>query len=194
MRKNRKIPKKMSVVASNTMHFGAVIVILSVMVILNLLASSSCTQLMKTIGEKERELVKLEDSKMRESTRWEEMKTPERVEESLRAHGLAMAAQIHRKDAEAALNEIPCQLTEFFGALRIAMHDDDGLFCVVAIINLCVQRAAAGKRHVDLLSERRQTRLHNLFHQLFVLRFANNFDHAVSSEFQFDRTYLLIIL
>ena len=91
MRKNRKIPKKMSVVASNTMHFGAVIVILSVMVILNLLAGSSCTQLMKTIGEKERELVKLEDSKMRESTRWEEMKTPERVEEALRAHGLAMA-------------------------------------------------------------------------------------------------------
>ena len=91
MRKNRKIPKKMSVVASNTMHFGAIIVILSVMVILNLLASSSCTQLMKTIGEKERELVKLEDSKMRESTRWEEMKTPERVEEALRAHGLAIA-------------------------------------------------------------------------------------------------------
>ncbi|MBR2982552.1 MAG: hypothetical protein IKC80_04905 [Kiritimatiellae bacterium] len=90
MRKNRKIPKKMSVVASNTMHFGAIIVIFSVMVILNLLASSSCSQLMKTIGEKERELVKLEDAKMRESTRWEEMKTPERVEEALRAHGLMM--------------------------------------------------------------------------------------------------------
>ena len=52
MKKNRKIPKKMSVVASNTMHFGAIIVILSVMVILNLLAGSSCSQLMKTIGEK----------------------------------------------------------------------------------------------------------------------------------------------
>ena len=90
MRKNRKIPKKMSVVASNTMHFGAIIVIFSVMVILNLLASSSCSQLMKTIGEKERELVKLEDAKMRESTHWEEMKTPERVEEALRAHGLMM--------------------------------------------------------------------------------------------------------
>lgn len=90
MRKNRKIPKKMSVVASNTMHFGAVIVVFSVMVILNLLASSSCTQLMKTIGEKERELAKLEDAKMRESTRWEEMKTPERIEDALRAHGLSM--------------------------------------------------------------------------------------------------------
>jgi hypothetical protein len=92
MRKNRKIPKKMSVVASNTMHFGAIIIIFSVMVILNLLASSSCSQLMKTIGEKERELVKLEDAKMRESTRWEEMKTPERIEDALRAHGLSMDA------------------------------------------------------------------------------------------------------
>lgn len=92
MRKNRKVPKKMSVVASNTMHFGAIIVIFSVMVILNLLASSSCSQLMKTIGEKERELVKLEDARMRESTRWEEMKTPERIEDALRAHGLSMDA------------------------------------------------------------------------------------------------------
>ena len=39
MRKNRRIPKKMSVVASNTMHFGALIVVFSVMVIVNLLAS-----------------------------------------------------------------------------------------------------------------------------------------------------------
>lgn len=90
MRKNRKIPKKMSVVASNTMHFGAVIVVFSVMVILNLLASSSCTQLMKTIGEKERRLAKLEDARMRESTRWEQMKTPESIEDALRAHGLSM--------------------------------------------------------------------------------------------------------
>ena len=70
MRKNRRIPKKMSVVASNTMHFGALIVVFSVMVIVNLLASSSCSQLMKAIGEKERQLVKLEDAKARESTRW----------------------------------------------------------------------------------------------------------------------------
>jgi hypothetical protein len=90
MKKNRKIPKKMSVAASNTMHFAALIVVLCLMVILNLLASSSCTQLMKTIGEKERMLVKLEDAKMREATRWEELKTPERVAEALRAHGLAM--------------------------------------------------------------------------------------------------------
>lgn len=90
MRKNRKIPKKMSVVATNTMRFGAIIVFLFVMVILNLLASSSCTQLMKAKGEKERELVRLDEARMRESTRWDEMKTPEKVEQALLRHGLAM--------------------------------------------------------------------------------------------------------
>lgn len=90
MRKNRKIPKKMSVVATNTMRFGAIILIFFVMVILNLLSASSCTQLLKTKGELERELARLEDSRMRESTRWEEMTTPERVEAALLHHGLAM--------------------------------------------------------------------------------------------------------
>ena len=90
MRRNRKIPKKMSVVATNTMRFGAIIVFFFVMVILNLLSSSSCTQLLKVKGELEREIAKLDDARMRESTRWEEMKTPEKVEEALLKHGLAM--------------------------------------------------------------------------------------------------------
>jgi len=80
----------MSVVATNTMRFGAIIIFFFVMVILNLLSSSSCTQLLKTKGGLERELVKLEDAWMRESTRWEEMKTPERVEAALVRHGLLM--------------------------------------------------------------------------------------------------------
>jgi len=90
MRKNRKIPKKMSVVATNTMRFGAIIVFFFVMVIFNILSSSSCTQLLKQKGILERELDKLEDSWQRESTRWEEMKTPERVEAALVRHGLLM--------------------------------------------------------------------------------------------------------
>ena len=90
MRRNRKIPKKMSVVATNTMRFAAIIVFFVFMVILNLLSSSSCTQLLKAKGELEREIAKLDDTKMRESTRWEEMTTPEKVEEALLRHGLAM--------------------------------------------------------------------------------------------------------
>ena len=90
MRRNRKIPKKMSVVATNTMRFGAIIVFFFVMVILNLLSASSCKQLLKTKGALELELAKQEDARMRESTRWEEMKTPDRIERALLRHGLSM--------------------------------------------------------------------------------------------------------
>ena len=90
MRKNRKIPKRMSVVAANTMRFGAIVVFLFVMVILNLLASSSCTQLMKAKGEKERKLAQLDEARERESSRWEGMQTPEKVARALTLHGLVM--------------------------------------------------------------------------------------------------------
>lgn len=90
MKRNRKRTKKMSVVASNTMYLGSVVVMLFVVVIINLLASSSCQQLMKSIGEKERLLKKLEEERVRESARWDGMKTPEKLESALLQHGLAM--------------------------------------------------------------------------------------------------------
>ena len=80
----------MSVVASNTMRFGAVVLMLGVMVFVNFLASSTCQHMMTSIGEKERQLAKLEEERVRESARWEEMKTPEKIESALLRHGLAM--------------------------------------------------------------------------------------------------------
>ena len=80
----------MSVVATNSMRFGAIIVFFFVMVILNLRSSSSGPQLLKQKGEMEREIAKLDDSRMRESTRWEEMKTTENIEAALLRHGLSM--------------------------------------------------------------------------------------------------------
>ena len=91
MKRNRKIPKKMSVLATNTMNFGVIVVVAVAMIILHQLASSSCTQLMKSIGEKERELARLEEARTRESLRWEEMKTPEKIEMALLRHGLKMS-------------------------------------------------------------------------------------------------------
>lgn len=90
MRKNRRVTRKMSAAAKTSAHFGAIILVLFVMVILNLLAKSSCQQIMKTIGEDERELAKLEDERMRAATRWDEMKTPEKIEMALLRHGLVM--------------------------------------------------------------------------------------------------------
>ena len=90
MRRNRKVPTRLSVVATNTMRFGAILVFGFVMVILNLLASSSCSHLEKAKGEKERELASLEDALTRESTRWEELTIPDRLENACTRHGLAM--------------------------------------------------------------------------------------------------------
>ena len=103
MKKNRRRSKRMSVMASRSMHIGAVLVMFFVMVILNLLASSSCTQIMKSIGEKERTLAKLEDERMRESARWDAMTTADNIEAALLRQGLSMRyakeEQVVRMDA-----------------------------------------------------------------------------------------------
>jgi len=90
MKRNRKISKKMSVNAAIATHFGAVLAFFFIMVILNLLASSSCQQLSKSIGECRKTLARLEGDRNREMTNWESMKTPEKVAAALRGHGLAM--------------------------------------------------------------------------------------------------------
>ena len=90
MRKNRKMSKKMSVMAGRTVQIGAVMVMVFAMVIVNMLASSSCKQLEKTIREKERQLKRLDDEKERESARWTAMVTPENLEATLLKFGLAM--------------------------------------------------------------------------------------------------------
>ena len=90
MRKNRKMSKKMSVMAGRTVQIGAVMVMVFAMVIVNMLASSSCKHLEKTIREKERQLKRLDDEKERESAHWNEMVTSEKLEVALLKFGLAM--------------------------------------------------------------------------------------------------------
>lgn len=103
MKKNRKRSKKMAVMASRSVHIGAVLVMLVVMVIFNLLATSSCNQLMKAIGEKEKTLARLEKDRVRECARWDAMKSPEDLDRALRRFGLMMhypkAEQIVMMDA-----------------------------------------------------------------------------------------------
>ena len=103
MRKNRKMPKKMSVMAGRSVQIGALIITCFAMVILNMLASSSCKQLENTIGEKKRQIDSLEDSYKREKANWEKMLTPANLERALLKHGLAMrfpkTEQVVRMDA-----------------------------------------------------------------------------------------------
>jgi len=103
MRRNRKMPKKMSVMAGRSVQIGALIITCFAMVILNMLASSSCKQLENTIGEKKRQIDSLEDSYKREKANWEKMLTPANLEQALLRHGLAMkfpkTEQVVRMDA-----------------------------------------------------------------------------------------------
>ena len=90
MKKNRKMTKRMSVTARTSMRFGGVLVVFSVMVILNILSSASRNQLLKAKGALESQLADLEEARTRESTHWEEMKVPEKIEQALLRHGLRM--------------------------------------------------------------------------------------------------------
>lgn len=90
MKRNRKISKKMNVNVMVATHMGSVLLAVFVMVIVNLLASSSCQQLSKSIGENEKALSRLEDTYNRETTRWEAMKTTDKIEAALLRRGLSM--------------------------------------------------------------------------------------------------------
>lgn len=100
MKKNRRMSRKLSVVTVHFMHLGAVLLTLFLMVIFNMVASSRCTQLERTLGQKRKVLERLDEEFERESARWEEMKTSERLEAALVKHGLSMhypkASQIVR--------------------------------------------------------------------------------------------------
>lgn len=90
MRMNKVRTKRMSKIKMTTCYTGAFTLTLFVLVILFSCAKTNCEQLMKSIGEKQRLLDKRTDELTRETARWEEMTTPEKIEVALRRHGLKM--------------------------------------------------------------------------------------------------------
>jgi hypothetical protein len=55
-----------------------------------MLGTSSCSQQLKTIGEKEKMLRRLEKDCQRESARWDAMRGPENLDRALLRFGLSM--------------------------------------------------------------------------------------------------------
>ncbi len=90
MKRNRKTTRRMSVMAATTARFGAILLVFFLMVIFNILSSNRCAHLLKQKGVLERDLARLDDAHLRESTRWEAMKTPDNIERALLRHGLKM--------------------------------------------------------------------------------------------------------
>ncbi len=89
--KNRRVTKKMSVVAVGTWNIFAMMVFIVAAAILNLMADARCEQEANVIGEKERQIRSLEDAKVREAARWEELKTSEKLEVRLIRNGMKMS-------------------------------------------------------------------------------------------------------
>lgn len=92
MRKTNKFrTKRMSKIKMSTCYIGTLALTVFVTIILYSCAKTNCDQLLKSIGEKQRLLDRRTDELTRETARWEEMTTPEKIEVALRRQGLKMS-------------------------------------------------------------------------------------------------------
>lgn len=90
MRKNKKISKRMSRITVNMMHLGAIMLTFFVMVVLNLMASSSCSQLTKIIADKEKQLADSKVELSKNIVRWDSVKSSVNLERALVVRGMSM--------------------------------------------------------------------------------------------------------
>lgn len=90
-KKNKRVTKRMSRSAVGSGYILGMVVLIAVAVVLNTIAESNCEQVTNSIGEKERQIKSLEDQKVREAARWQELKTIDKIEERLCLHGMKMA-------------------------------------------------------------------------------------------------------
>lgn len=83
--------------AAGTWNLLAMIVCVLVAAILNLMAEARCEQEHQVIGNLNRQIKALDDAKVREEARWEELKTSDKLEERLYRNGMKMTyAQPHQ--------------------------------------------------------------------------------------------------
>ncbi len=95
MRINKRI-KKNSRFATSSMGIASLIVSAFIMLMIFFAMNSRCSAITRDIGQKEKELQRLESELTREKTRWDEMKVPERLKVALARFGLEM--EIPRED------------------------------------------------------------------------------------------------
>ena len=89
MKRNRRI-KRQSHFALNTMHLAALVVSAFIMLMAYWWLDTHCSAIAQEIGAAEKGLARLDAELERETMKWNEMKTPERLEMALAQHGLDM--------------------------------------------------------------------------------------------------------
>lgn len=118
MARNRKRSRKMDVMVGQAARLLSVIILLFVAVIVNVLAKSSNDQLLKEIGKKERTLARLEDERVRASSRWDELLSSEKLNRALLKHGLAMRYPRADQSVRMLANGLPDPHPANLAALR----------------------------------------------------------------------------
>ena len=90
MRQNRKVSRKRSIIGMHVVHFGVIMLMFGVMAVLHLLVTSSCGQVMKSIGEKER-LIQARQNEL-ESARaaWRRATSTDNIARMLHRRGIEM--------------------------------------------------------------------------------------------------------
>lgn len=110
MRRNRK--KKVHAKVLPPAVVGMIVLTVS-LVLVYWFMDAKCGQLGQEIRKHEQQLSALEDERVREDARWSEKKTPEKLEQAMLQHGLAMnypsAEQVVRMDA--AGQPVPGQMS-----------------------------------------------------------------------------------
>ena len=111
MRRNKRI-KKRSRFATSSMGVASLIVSAFIMMMIYFAMNSRCSAITREIGLKEKELDGLKSELAREKTRWDEMKTHDRLNTALTRFGLEM--DVPREDQlvrmDGAGNPVPGQL------------------------------------------------------------------------------------
>ena len=95
------------------MHFAVLLVSIFIMMMAYWWLDTRCGAIAQDIGSAEKTLAKLDADLERETVKWNELKTPERLESALSQHGLNMhnpaPEQVIKMDAEGRL--IPGQMS-----------------------------------------------------------------------------------
>ena len=90
MRKNTKKSQRASVLAMRVTSFAGLLVLLCTVLLVYRLAESKCTQLRNRIGERTRELNRLEEDRVRAEAHWYTMLKTDNMEKTMLRHGLSM--------------------------------------------------------------------------------------------------------
>lgn len=100
--RNYRKSQKVKLLRGRTFYIALIIASLLVMVVLNIVADTRCTQVCASIGEKEKRLTGLDKELKREITKWAKMTTEDSLDRALLKNGLKMRvplpAQVIRMD------------------------------------------------------------------------------------------------